>query len=176
MWYSLIQQIVRQDPVYYALVSLPPDKNWRLISYPYYTKYASDGENTGSTHLDLNIKDFVESGKGANIVQGGLSLADEIGTNCTTLVLGFQSILTNGMLICLRAGRAMLPERRQTAKLSILQPINESTTNWYLSRANGVTCELHCQKSYTVQPPEPMGCGKRSSHGLPAFPRTIQST
>ena len=91
MWYSLIQQIVRQDPVYYALVvSLRPDKNWRLISYPYYTKCTSDGEKTGFTHLDLNIKDFVESGKGANIVQGGLSLTDETSKNCTTLVLGFQ--------------------------------------------------------------------------------------
>ena len=69
MWCSLIQQIVRQDLVYYALiVSLRPDKNWRLISYPYYTKYTLDGENTGFTPLDLNIKVFVEPGKGANIV------------------------------------------------------------------------------------------------------------
>ena len=82
---------MRQDPVYYALVvSLRSDKNWRLISYPYYTKYTSDGENTGFTHLDLNIKDSVESGKGANIVQGGLSLINETSKNCTTLVLGFQ--------------------------------------------------------------------------------------
>ena len=91
MWYSLIQQIVRQDPVYYALVvASRPDRNWRLISYPYYTKYTFDGENTGFCYLDLNIKDFVESGKGANIVQGGLSLTEETGRNCTTLVLGFH--------------------------------------------------------------------------------------
>ncbi|KAF8249182.1 hypothetical protein K440DRAFT_660435 [Wilcoxina mikolae CBS 423.85] len=91
MWYSLIQQVVRQDPVYYALVAASrPDKNWRLISYPYYTKYTSDGENTGFSHLDLNIKNFVESGKGANIVQGGLALTNETIKNCTTLVLGFH--------------------------------------------------------------------------------------
>ena len=154
MWYSLIQQIVRQDPVYYALVvSLRSDKNWRLISYPYYTKCTSDGENTGFTHLDLNIKDFVESGKGANIVQGGLSLTDETSKNCTTLVLGFQKHAHQWYADLLARGE----ERRQTAKLSILRPINESTAKWCLSRANGATCELHCRKSYAAQPPEPMG-------------------
>ena len=72
MWYSLIQQIVRQDPVYYALVvSLRLDKNWRLISYLYYTKCTSDGENTGFTYLDLNIKDFVEFGKGLILFKEG---------------------------------------------------------------------------------------------------------
>ena len=91
MWYSLIQQIVRQDPVYYALVvASRPNINWHLISYPYYMKYTFDGENTGFSHLDLNIKDFVELGKGENIVQGGLSLTEETGRNCTTLVLGFH--------------------------------------------------------------------------------------
>jgi hypothetical protein len=37
MYHSLVQQLMRQDPAYwlwYAL--LRPDKNWRLISYPYY--------------------------------------------------------------------------------------------------------------------------------------------
>ena len=66
----------------------------------------------------------------------------------------------------LARGRAMLPGKRQTAKLSVLLPINESTANWYISRANGVTCELHCRKSYTVQPPEPMGCGRWPSNCL----------
>ncbi|KAL0630600.1 hypothetical protein Q9L58_010552, partial [Maublancomyces gigas] len=39
MFYSLIQQLVRQDPAYYAIIAAArPDQNWRLISYPYYTK------------------------------------------------------------------------------------------------------------------------------------------
>jgi hypothetical protein len=42
MFYSAIQQLVRQDPVYYALnVAARPDLNWRLVSYPYYTKDTS---------------------------------------------------------------------------------------------------------------------------------------
>jgi hypothetical protein len=54
MWYSLIQQIIRQDPVYYALVvAARPDTNWRLISYTYYRKSTLDDENTGFSHLGL---------------------------------------------------------------------------------------------------------------------------
>ena len=67
-----------------------PDKNWRLISYPYYTKHTTDREKTGFSHLDLNIQHFVEKEKGANLVQGGVSLMDETPGNCTTLVPGFH--------------------------------------------------------------------------------------
>src|SRR5277367_2618757 len=36
MFYSLIQQLLRQDPVWYAfMVAARPDHSWRLISYPY---------------------------------------------------------------------------------------------------------------------------------------------
>lgn len=38
MIYSLVQQVMRQDPFYYRhYVLLRPDHEWRLISYPYYT-------------------------------------------------------------------------------------------------------------------------------------------
>jgi hypothetical protein len=54
MWYSLIQHVVRQHPVYYALLaSARPDKNHWLISYPYYVKDTTAGEKTGFDHLDL---------------------------------------------------------------------------------------------------------------------------
>ena len=53
MYYSLIQQLVRMDPVYYALnVAARPDRNWKLISVPYYTKDVQVGESTGFLHLD----------------------------------------------------------------------------------------------------------------------------
>jgi len=91
MWFSLPQQIIRQDPAYYALMAAArPDKNWRLISYPYYTKHTTDGEKIGFSHLDLNIQHFVGKEKGANLVQGGVSLMDETPGNCTTLVPGFH--------------------------------------------------------------------------------------
>jgi len=91
MWYSLVQQIVRQDPVYYCLMAAArPDRNWRLISYPYYTKDTDPGESTGFAHLDLNLQRFIDCGKGGDIVQGALALDDETEKNCTVLVPGFQ--------------------------------------------------------------------------------------
>jgi hypothetical protein len=45
MWHSLVQQVMRQDPVFYALnVAAWPDKMWKLLSFPNYTKYASVGD------------------------------------------------------------------------------------------------------------------------------------
>jgi hypothetical protein len=91
MWYSLIQQIIRQDPMYYSLMAAArPDRNWKLISYPYYTKDTEPEESTGFMHLDLNLRNFIETGKGGNIVQGALALTDETNRNCTVLVPGFQ--------------------------------------------------------------------------------------
>lgn len=56
MLYSLIQQVMRQDPLYYRYyVLLRPDQQWRLISYPYYTKYTVPGDSTRFTHIDINI-------------------------------------------------------------------------------------------------------------------------
>jgi len=91
MWYSIIQQAVRQNPVYYALLaSARPDRNHWLISYPYYVKDTVSGEKTGFHHLDLNARQCVEFGKGRNIVQGALALDDENEENCTVVVKGFH--------------------------------------------------------------------------------------
>lgn len=91
MWHPLTQQVVRRDPVYYALtVAARPDHNSWLISYPYYTKSIDDGQSTGLLHFDLNVQSFAETGKCANIIQGVVSLSDEDPTNCTILVPGFQ--------------------------------------------------------------------------------------
>lgn len=91
MFYSLIQQLVRQDPGYYAIMAAArPDQNWRLISYPYYTKDTIIGESTGFKHLNLNVPALLESGRGANIIQTTLSLDDEDEDGCTILVPGFH--------------------------------------------------------------------------------------
>ncbi|RDW56804.1 hypothetical protein BP5796_12871 [Coleophoma crateriformis] len=46
-YYSIVQQVIRQDPVYWLMyVALRPDHHWRLISYPYYGKYAMLGDST----------------------------------------------------------------------------------------------------------------------------------
>ena len=91
MFYSLTQQLVRQDPAYWAIMAAArPDQQWRLISYPYYTKDTSEGESTGFAHLDINVEKFIATGRGANIIQGSLSLDDEGADGCTLLVPGFH--------------------------------------------------------------------------------------
>jgi hypothetical protein len=45
MYYSLVQQLAREDPVWYALTAAArPDKQWRLISYTCITKGTGMGE------------------------------------------------------------------------------------------------------------------------------------
>ncbi|RMZ82219.1 hypothetical protein DV738_g1754, partial [Chaetothyriales sp. CBS 135597] len=78
MVHRLGQQLVRQDPVYYcAYVALRGDKRTSLVSYPYYTKYQRPGDSTAFRHLDLNINDLADFGRGAFQLQGSLSLDDE---------------------------------------------------------------------------------------------------
>ena len=58
-FFSIGQQIVRQSPRYFLLyAALRPDRNTRLISYPYYMKFSSkrDKESTAFRHIDFSIK------------------------------------------------------------------------------------------------------------------------
>ena len=91
MNYSLIQQLVRMDPLVYALtVAARPDKNWRLISIPSYVKDTKEGESTQFQHLDLNLKNYIKYGWGLNAIQGSISLDDENENGCTQIIKGFQ--------------------------------------------------------------------------------------
>lgn len=91
MWHSLIQQLIRQDPAYYALyVLLRPDHTWRLISSPYYSKSTSVGARTAFRHIDINVPRYLSRGRSANIIQGSVTLTDEDEANCTELLLGMH--------------------------------------------------------------------------------------
>lgn len=91
MWFSLIQQLLRQDPAYYMFyVALRPDHVWRLISCPYYCKSTLPGEKTAFRHIDINIPDLLATGRGKNILQGSVSLTDEGDRDCTELLLGMH--------------------------------------------------------------------------------------
>ena len=69
--HSLSQQLMRQDLYYYvAYTALRPDRWWRLISYPYYTKYTVPGDQTFFRHIDINIKRLISEERGANMIQG----------------------------------------------------------------------------------------------------------
>lgn len=75
---------MRQDPVYYTLyAALRPDKHWRLVSYPYYAKYAKKGDSTYFKHIDLNIPELLANGRGCYQIQGTVSLDNETADNCT---------------------------------------------------------------------------------------------
>lgn len=90
-WYSLAQDVVRQDPFYYLLyILLREDNAYKLISYPYYCKYTQKDDKTSFRHIDLNIPKLLAEGRGKFQIQGSLSLDDESETDCTIVVKGFH--------------------------------------------------------------------------------------
>lgn len=90
-WYSLAQDVVRQDPLYYMLyISLREDNGYKLISYPYYCKYTMEGDKTSFRHIDVNIPKLLTEHRGKYQIQGSLSLDDETETDCTIVVKGFH--------------------------------------------------------------------------------------
>ena len=89
MYHSLGQQVMRQDPMYFAIYcALRPDQNTNLVSYPYYAKYATEGDRTFFRHIDINIADLAKSGRGANMIQGTVSLDNERDDDCTVILPG----------------------------------------------------------------------------------------
>ena len=67
-----------------------PDSHWRLVSFPYYVKYLQGGS---FKHIDLNIPEFLESGRGGNTVQTAISIDNETKNRCTTVIPGFHDNL-----------------------------------------------------------------------------------
>jgi len=91
-YYSGIQQLMRQDPEYYRLyVALRPDHFWRLMTHPYYAKYAREGDSTFFRHIDMNITQFLHDGRAGNMIQGSVSLDDEKDDCCTEILVGLHT-------------------------------------------------------------------------------------
>ena len=89
MYYILGQQVMRLDPKCFAIYyALQPDRNTNLISYSYYAKYAHEGDSTFFRHIDVNVKELATSGRGANMIQGSLSLDDEREDEYTIILPG----------------------------------------------------------------------------------------
>ncbi|MCJ1464250.1 hypothetical protein MMC07_002863 [Pseudocyphellaria aurata] len=95
-WYhpGITQQVMRQDLGHWlAYVAARPDHSPTLISFPYYAKYVFE-KDAGSAfrHIDLNIEQFLATKRGANAIQGSVSLDDESEeAGCTELVKGFHN-------------------------------------------------------------------------------------
>ena len=91
MLYSIGQQLMQQDPKYYATyAALRPDRHWRLVAYPYYAKFAVVGDNTYFRHLDLNIPLLIKENRGGAMIQGSVSIDDEVKPDCTVILPGMQ--------------------------------------------------------------------------------------
>ena len=93
MLYGVTQQVMHQDLGHWlAYVAEHPDHNPTLVSSPYYAKYVFE-KDAGSAfrHIDLNIDQFLATGRGANAIQGSVSLDNESAeAGCTELVKGFH--------------------------------------------------------------------------------------
>ena len=93
MVFGFTQQLVRQDLPYWILyVALRPDRNHRLVSFPYYCKYVGeDDHNTAFCHIDISVPRYIESGRGHNMIQGSVFFDDKTAEDgCTVLVRGFH--------------------------------------------------------------------------------------
>lgn len=89
-WYSLAQDVVRQDLYYLLYIVLREDNAYKLISYSYYCKYSHENDETGFRHIDLNIPKLLSEQRGKYQIQGSMSLDDEKETDCTIVVKGFH--------------------------------------------------------------------------------------
>ncbi|EAS30312.3 uncharacterized protein CIMG_12984 [Coccidioides immitis RS] len=72
-----------------------PNHAWKLISYPYYTKYAKSGDKTGFHHIDVNVPDAITTGRGINMIQEFLTLTAEEPGNCTEILPEMHNHLEN---------------------------------------------------------------------------------
>ncbi len=98
---------MRQDPQYYALyVALRHDHAWRLISYPYYAKFAKPGDHTSFRYIDISIPKYLETGRGGNLIQGTVAITDDDEENSTLMCLGMHKHLQEWWNMCKARGIA----------------------------------------------------------------------
>ena len=91
MFYSPVQQLLRQDPLQWALMAaVRDDGNYRLITYPYVAKDSDTETTTFFEHMDLHLDSYMENGNGANQFTSGISLDNENEDTCLRTVRGFH--------------------------------------------------------------------------------------
>jgi hypothetical protein len=96
MIHSIVQQIMRQNSVYYQqYCDLRLDEHWRLISYFYYIKYAKSRDRTAFRQINQNISFWLTIEREANMIQNSLLLNDENVNNCIIILLKIHKHLTS---------------------------------------------------------------------------------
>lgn len=100
MTHSLVQQLIRQDPVQYSLhVALRPDHHAELISYPCGVKYAYPGSLHMTPEFTLNtdlIKNMIDTGRGGNMIQAAVAMDEEDDNNCSEIGIGLHKHMAKG--------------------------------------------------------------------------------
>jgi hypothetical protein len=130
MYYSLIQQLCRQDPAWYALqVAARPDHAWRLISYAYIGKAPHLDEKTGFVHFDIDCDQYMVDGTGGSLLSSSVSFLPESLSSCTVVVPGFHNHFKTWYHIWKRR--------------SEISPSNVKTRSQSTGRTTNVTSEIY---------------------------------
>ena len=94
MYYFIGQQFMRMDSAYYIYyIALRSDKVYRLISYPYYAKYAVEEDNIFFRHIDINVPQLIEIGRNKNMIQNSFFFDREDKDNCTEFFSGMHKYI-----------------------------------------------------------------------------------
>ena len=154
MYHSLTQSIIRQDLAYWMLYAcLRPDRNPRLLSYPYYAKYAIPGDRTYFRHIDMNVPQYLRTGHGINIIQGGVSLDDATRSKITIQKSSLASITRSKIGRNYARVAAPCQTKRSTeSSTSGSQAMRSALDTSPLFPADEGTRESHAQKSFTAPP------------------------
>ena len=93
-YYAQIQQIARQDRIYYALLAATSEEMWQFL-YPYYMKATLPGDGIAFQHVDLNVTRYIECGRGERRIQSSFTLNQETDINCTLVIPRFHKHIRN---------------------------------------------------------------------------------
>lgn len=66
------------------------DKNWRLISFSYFTKKVLHSNETGFKYIDLMVPKLLASGHSYQLIKTTVLLENEDEKGCTLIVLSFH--------------------------------------------------------------------------------------
>lgn len=84
-----------KDPGYYTLmVTQHTDKNWKHVSFLYYTKGVMSEDETGFKHINLKVPELLVFPRGHQLIQTTASLNDRNEMWCTLVVQGFHKNIT----------------------------------------------------------------------------------
>jgi hypothetical protein len=104
-------------------ILLRPDHEHRLVSMPYYTKYAYGGDKTSFRHIDVNIRKLAEGDAGSNMIQGTLSFDDKSKDDYTELLIGMHKHIPEWW----RDIKAAYTERSESIPDGAVQAIDSKT-------------------------------------------------